>query len=300
MGYRFSQGVVDNSPALAFLPAELSRHLVTGFIQDEIKLIANRLHLTIGSKIEHNEYTGFECQPSGRIAWTPAKRHMFWGAISRAVRTPSRIDRHLFAPRDPPFLLAGNRAFKSEKLYAFELGYKAQPASRLTASISTFYNIYEELRSLEVGPPAFLSNELEGESYGAEFEAAYQPTDWWRIAAGYAWFDLQLRPVSGSTDTSGERQEGDSPQHQFFVRSSMDLFQNVELDATVRYVDELPNQRVPEYMALSIRIGWRPCKNLELSVVGANLLDPQHPEFGSSAARKEIERSVYGKIRWEF
>src|SRR6185503_19682136 len=149
LGYRLTDDQVSNGPMLAFLPPHLTQHLFTCFAQDEIKLVEDRLHLTLGSKFEHNDYSGFEFQPSGRIAWTPAREHTVWGAVSRAVRTPARIDRDLFAPGNPPFLLTGGAGFTSEKLYAFELGYKVQPFATLTASAATFYNIYDELRSLE-------------------------------------------------------------------------------------------------------------------------------------------------------
>ncbi|HSS44518.1 MAG TPA: TonB-dependent receptor, partial [Thermoanaerobaculia bacterium] len=97
-GYRHTNDKVNNSPALAFLPPNQTRQLATAFVQDEITLVESRLHLTLGSKIEHNDYTGFEYEPSGRLAWTPSKEQTIWAAISRAVRAPSRIDRELFAP----------------------------------------------------------------------------------------------------------------------------------------------------------------------------------------------------------
>jgi iron complex outermembrane recepter protein len=216
------------------------------------------------------------------------------------VRTPSRIDRHLFAPATPPYVIAGGPDFESEKLYAFELGYKVHPSSRLNGSIAGFYNIYDELRSVELGPPAVLANKLEGEAWGIETELSGQLFQWWRLNAGYTFFNLELHRKPGSTDTAQERQEGDSPHHQFFFKSRMDLLENLEFDATVRYVDELPNQRVPEYVAFDLRLGWRPLKRLEISVAALNLFDPQHPEFGTPTNRREIDRSVYAKLTWQF
>jgi iron complex outermembrane receptor protein len=302
VGYRLTDDAVDNSAALAFLPAHLTHHLFTGFVQDEIKLVENRLHLTLGSKLEHNDYTGFEYQPSGRIAWTPAKDHTLWAAASRAVRTPSRIDRDFFVPGSPPFVvLAGGPGFESERLYAFELGYKVQLLTNLNASVATFYNIYDDLRSVETNPPpTILANGLKGETYGVGVECTYQILDWWRWNAGYSFLDLQLHPKPGSTDTSQERQEGDSPKQQFFIKSWIDLPHHVEFDVTVRYVDELPHQMVPAYTALDVRLGWKPTRNLELAIVGQNLLDPQHPEFGLPATREEIQRSIYGKVTCRF
>ncbi|HXI82641.1 MAG TPA: TonB-dependent receptor [Verrucomicrobiae bacterium] len=300
VGYRLTDDHVDNSPSLAFLPPDLTHHLFTGFVQDEIKIVEDRLHFTLGSKVEHNDYTGFEYEPSGRIAWTPSEEHTIWAAASRAVRTPSRIDRDFFVPGTPPFLLAGGPGFESERLYAFELGYKTEPITNLTASVATFYNIYDDLRSLESGPPFVIANGLEGESYGVELEVTRQILSGWRLNAGYTFFDLQLHTKPGSTDTTQEGQEGDSPRQQAFIKSSMDLPHRVEFDCVLRYVDELPHQQVPQYVALDVHLGWRATKNLELSIVGQNLLDPQHPEFGMPATRTEVQRSVYGKITCRF
>ncbi|MCI4348029.1 MAG: TonB-dependent receptor [Thermoplasmata archaeon] len=300
LGYRYTNDHVDNSSALAFLPSHLTRQLATAFVQDEVTLVENRLHLALGSKFEHNDYTGFEYEPSGRLAWTPSREQTVWGAISRAVRAPSRIDREFFAPGQPPYLLAGGPNFQSETVYAFEAGYRVQPTPTLTASAATFYNVYKDLRSLESGPPLTFANGLEGKSYGVELEASYQPAARWRLNTGYTFFHLSLRRRPGSTDTTSERQEGDSPRHAAFLESRLDLSRDIELDATIRYVDALPNQSVPRYVAFDARLGWRPSKNLEISIVGSNLSDPRHPEFGTPTARREIRRGVYGKAVCRF
>src|SRR4029077_14526748 len=133
-----------NTSALTFLPALLYQRWFSGFVQDEVSL-GDRLRLTLGTKLEHNDYTGVEVQPSGRLAWTLIPRHLLWGAIARAVRTPSRIDRAIFvplAPGSPSFLLAGGPAFVSEDVLAYELGYRSEPSDRLALTVATFYNEY--------------------------------------------------------------------------------------------------------------------------------------------------------------
>src|SRR6266446_877925 len=148
LGFPLTDDDVRNSSALlAFLPPRLTQRLYTGFVQDEIALEADRLYLTMGSKVEHNSYTGFEYQPSLRLAWMPKPEQTLWAAASRAVRAPSRIDRDFFVPAQPPYFLVGDSTFQSEVLYAYELGYKSRPLTDLTASISTFYNVYDKLRS---------------------------------------------------------------------------------------------------------------------------------------------------------
>lgn len=306
LGYRLSEDRVDNTANLAFLPARLSFQIFSAFVQDEIMLVRDRLRLTLGSKFEHNDFSGFEFQPSGRLSWTVTSRQTLWAAISRAVRTPSRIDQDFFVPGNPPFGLAGGPKFVSEELLAYELGYRVQPLKQLSASVAAFYNDYDNLRSLEPGPPVTIANGLTGEAYGAELAANYQLTSWWRWQAGYTYLQKYIRLKPGSMDFNQARGEGSDPEQQFSVRSSMDLPGNVTLDGTLRYVDILHNiangvrGAVPSYVELDVRLSWTPVKNLELSVVGQNLLDRQHPEFGFPTSRHEIERGVFGKVTWRY
>jgi iron complex outermembrane receptor protein len=300
LGFRLTSDDVSTYPALAFLPPHLTHRLYTGFIQDEIALALDRFYLTIGSKIEHNDYTGFEYQPSIHAAWTPTSQQTVWGAVSRAVRAPSRIDRDFFAPAQPPYLLVGNPDFDSEVLNAFEVGYKSHPTTALTTSVATFYNIYDKLRSLETGPPFFLSNGLDGRTYGVEAEASCQLTSRWRLSAGYTFLRLILDVEPSSTDTGGQRQEGDSPRHQAFARSSLALPRDLSLDTGIRFVDELPNQQVPAATVCDARLAWQPSKAVEVEVVGQGLFDSRHPEFGMPSTRREIVRSIYGKATCRF
>ena len=308
LGYRFTKDNVKNSPALAILPAKLERNVFSTFVQDEISVLPDRLALTLGSKFELNDYTGFEFQPSGRLRWNNEK-HVAWAAISRAVRTPSRIDRHFFVPGTPPFtLLAGGPEFDSEKLIAYELGYRVQPREDLYATVSTFFNDYNDLRSVRPGPPAMVFNDIEGETYGAELEIMYQPLRWWRLSAGYTWIEEHLRVKPGQVDINAGRAETSDPEQQILLRSAWDLPRNFQLDVIGRFVDQLqtvfggpPAGAVSSYIQLDVRLGWTPRKDLELAIIGQNLLDDRHPEFGvPSPLRHEIERGVYGTVTWRF
>src|SRR3989449_1036177 len=207
-GYRLMNDRVTNTPGLAFLPAHVARQWFTAFVQDEIAVLAERLHLTLGTKLEHNDYTGFEVQPSGRLNWTFSPSRTLWAAISRAVRTPSRIDRELFVPAQPPFFLAGGPNFHSENELAYELGYRHQQGA-LVLSFATFYSRYHGLRSLELvpGPDSLvIGNGQDGESYGGERTATYRITDNWQLRAGYTELRIHIWPNPGSTDTTrGDR-----------------------------------------------------------------------------------------------
>ncbi|HLQ67520.1 MAG TPA: TonB-dependent receptor [Candidatus Limnocylindrales bacterium] len=300
LGYRQSLDVIRNSPGLAFLPDHLKRRVFSGFVQDEITLAENRLVWTLGSKVEHNDYTGVEYQPSTRLAWTPAAKQTVWAAISRAVRTPSRIDRDLFVPASPPYFLAGGPDFDSEVLRAFELGYRVQPSPRVTASLASFYDSYDKLRTLEPGSPAFLANGMDGNSHGVEASADVQAREWWRVSGGYAYLKLELSATPGSADTTSVKQTGDSPRNQWYLRSSVTLPHDLALDVGIRSVGKLPHQGVPSYIACDGRFGWQPTKEVEIALVGSNLFEPQHPEFGTAASRREVARSLYGKVTCRF
>lgn len=304
VGYRLINDRVTNTPALAFLPPHVARQWFTAFVQDEIALAAERLHLALGTKMEHNDYTGFEIQPSGRLNWTLSPSRTLWTAISRAVRTPSRIDREFFVPGQPPYFLEGGPDFQSEDVWAYELGYRHQQGAVLL-SLATFYSRYHGLRSLEqLNPPAatplVIGNGQDGESYGAELAADYRVSDRWRLRAGYTELRIHIWPNPGSTDTSRGATESRSPDRQLLVRSSLDLPAHLTLDAGLRYSAEIANQQLPAYTELNARLAWQPIAALDLSIVGMNLLHDRHAEFGTPTARRGIERGVYGMAQWHF
>ncbi len=306
LGYRVMRDRVDNSATVAFLPGRRTMELASAFIQDEVELVEDRLRLTVGSKLEHHESTGLEVQPNVRLAWTPNGRRTLWGAVSRAVRTPTRIDEDivLYSP-DGSVLTQGSRDFDSEKLLAYELGFRAQPRQDLSLDVAAFYNVYDELRSQERAPdggfPITLANNLEGETYGMEVRSNWQATPRWRWHAAYVYLEKDLHVLPGSRDITGGRGEGNDPRHRASLRSSLDLAAGFELDGWLRYVDELPFPEVPSYLELDLRLGWRPTEALELSLVGQNLLHESHPEFGAPTPnRPEVERGFYGKATWRF
>jgi len=305
LGYRLIDDSVGNTVVLAFLPPHVHRKWFTGFVQDAVTLIPDRLTVTLGTRAEHNDYTGVEVQPNGRVSWTPTPQGTLWAAVSRAVRTPSRIDRELFAPAQPPYLLVGGANFQSEVLLAYELGYRWQPEAKVGASVATFYNHYDDLRSVEqANPPApfpiVIANGQRGKSYGAELTADYRVSDAWRLRAGYTEMRVRIEPKPGSTDTTRGSAEANDPDRQLLLRSSVDLPAHVTFDASGRYIAEIANQQVPAYAELDLRLAWHPAPQLEISVVGQNLLHARHVESGTAAARREIERGVYGAVEWHF
>ena len=306
LGTRLMDHQTENFQAFAFQPAHRFLHLYSAFVQDGITLVADRVRLTAGSKFEHNDYTGFEVQPNARLAWTPAEQHTIWVAASRAVRTPSRLDRDLYFYDSSGAPVIVGDDFQSEELLAYELGWRLQTRARLSLSVSTFYNEYDNLRSIEPGPPPppnfpyTFRNGVRGHTYGVELATIYQLSDRWRLRAGYTFLKKRLRLKPGSNDLNQGTVESDDPEHQFSLQSTTDLPGRLELDAAIRYVDALPDPYVPTYTDLSMRLGWRVTPRWDLAIVAHSLLQDEHQEFVPSNAPRRIERGVYGKlaIRW--
>jgi iron complex outermembrane recepter protein len=306
-GYRHTHDSAQNAPALAFIPATLDQNLLGIFLQDELRL-GPAWSLTLGSKLEHNDYTGYEVQPNVRLHWTVTPDQALWAAVSRAARTPSRVDRDVLEPARPFVVLEGSRNFGSEYVTAYELGYRGQVSRRITGSISTFYNQYSDIRSTSITPgtliPFFFANNLEGHTYGAELSASWQLLDAWSLHLGYDRLMESLHVKPGQFDLSNGLNETSDPENQVSLRSAV-TGGHLEFDAALRWVDALTINNgpaagtVPSYVELDSRLAWHLSRRWELSVTAQNLLHSHHPEYGfPSPTRVDIERSVYGKVAW--
>lgn len=298
-GYRLSRDHIQNSAQLAFLPANASLRSANLFVQDSIRL-NERLSVVLGVKAEHSSVSGIEWLPNARLLWKTSSSDLLWTAFSHAVRTPSRIDTDLYAPGNAPHtLFAGGPLFTSEKLTAFEAGYRLRPHPAATLSVSIFYHHYKQLRSIEVGPPTTLANKLGGNGYGIEAWGGYRFSDKWRVDAGVNFLKKDLKLDADSRDITSLRSDAD-PRHQFLLRTSVQATEKLEFDATVRAIGALASPNVPSYVALDAHLAWAATKNLTLSLWAANLLDERHPEFGSPTTRSEIGRSFSVSALWQF
>ncbi len=300
-GYRFMHDELVNTPIIAFLPAHKILNLYNGFLQDELTLIRERLKLTLGSKVEHNDYSGFEWMPSGRLAYTPDTRQTLWGAVSRAVRSPSRIDVDLLLPVGGTVNIAGGSDFKSETLLAYEAGYRVQPANNITLSLSVFYDWYDDLRVLERpgnGDYVFM-NGKKGEVKGVEFNGGYQMLEWWQLRGGYTFLREAFWDKPGHAEIPTPGSQGNDPEHQFLMQSMMDLPMGFQLNQTVRYVAALPHPVIPYYATFDLSASWH-YQALTLTVVGHDLAEANHREFFSDKAQNEVPRSVSGRVGWRF
>jgi iron complex outermembrane recepter protein len=305
-GTRIMHHSVKNLPLFAFEPGEKTLNLSNLFVQDEFSLIKDNLKLTLGIKAEHNSYTHFQYLPNARLAWMLAKHQTVWTAVSRAVRNPSRIDRefNLYLAPGLPFIQGSDS--KSEKLTAYELGWKSQPGDNLTFSLSTFFNVYDDIRSVEPGPPPFMipvtfGNGVKGNTYGAELSFTYQVASFWKLRGGYTFVekDLIVKPESG--DQNKGSAESNDPRHQVLVQSTLRPHKRFQIGAVARYIDRLPLPSVPAYVGLDLQIAFIVNENFEISLTGQNLGQENHTEFiPSSPASKDIQRSVYGKLICRF
>ncbi|HEU5124271.1 MAG TPA: TonB-dependent receptor [Verrucomicrobiae bacterium] len=326
MGYRRSQDHISSEGTEFFWTRERSADdLYSAFLQDEIAIVPEKLAFTIGSKLEHNDYTGFEVQPAGRIAWTPNDQHTVWGSIARAVRTPTRLERDSRAniaayppsadiPLPVIITAYGDRNARSEESLSYELGYRYEPTRRLSFDVSAYFNEYDLLANradpgqviLDL-PPYYLQsfryhNNIHGHTYGTELLVRWQPTDYWRLTAAYTWWrgDFEGEPYIDVTN----------PEHQFNVRSSVALGHGLEFNTVGYFVDSVRSLRegdanpiqIDSYFRLDLGLTWAPSERFEFSVWAQNLLDEGHPEFSNYKSRQvaEIPRSFFGKVTWRF
>lgn len=312
LGARFTRNRLENSPALAFVPASLDQWLWSAFAQDEIHLRED-LKLTLGSKFEHNDYTGFEVEPGARIEWHLPSNRLLWAAVSRAVRMPSRIDRDVSQPGPglPIILLKGGPDFDSETVVAWEAGIRLQPGARTAIALSAFHNEYRRLRSTDATPvtiiPLFFANDLEGTTSGFEAVASLQATAYWQLHASATFLESDLHVVPGAFDFNNALNETADPRWQLGLRSGLDLPRGWSLDLAFRWIDAFTANNagvgveVGSYAELDARLGWRVNDRLELSLSGRNLLHDRHAEYGlPGPGRAEVERNFHAKASWRF
>jgi len=282
-------------------PASRRVSIANAFGQDEISLGAD-LSLTLGIKAEDNSYTKLEFMPNVRLAWRPSGDQLLWAAVSRAIRNPSRVERDFAIPG---VVVPG--VFGSEKLIAYEAGYRAQPTGRTSVSVSLFYDDYDDLRTNDLTPPGtlpiFVGNSMRGRVLGVELWGAYDLRDWWRLSAGATALSKRFEDKPGSLDIAQFEAAGLDPDYWFKLRSEMRLSSTLDLDLRLRAYGAVPTSQASGYLGAKayaeadVRLAWRVGPNLELALTGNNLLHAQHAE-ASEDRRNEIPRSAYVSLRW--
>ena len=292
---------ITNSATLLFEPSRRDLMQVNVFAQDTIAVL-DRLKLTLGIKLERNDYSGWEPQPDLRLAWQANDSTLLWGSVSRAVRSPTPLDVDVIERVGGVDFLRGNPDFRSEKVLAYEVGYRGELSARLSLSLAAYYNIYEDLRTVEFGaPPVFLplqwDNLMKGHSHGVTAWAKWQVTDWWRLSPGAAWLHKDLRFRAGSSQVLGVAQAGNDPHGYGLLNSSMQFGPARTLDITLRRVASLPDPALPAYTELSARFGWALGTEWEVALTGTNLLHARHQEYPEPTGAT-IRRSIAAELRW--
>ena len=304
-GYRYSFDRVEAGGALAFLPGDFNMHWGSLFAQDEMSLGAT-LKATAGIKAEHNHYTGLEYMPNLRLAWTPASTQLVWASVARAVRVPSRVDRDLYIAANPPvvngvpkYLIGGGPDFVSEIANVVEIGYRAQPSSTFSYSLTAFYAQYDKLSTIELGQRATVvfANLGNGRNRGLEAWARWQAGSHWRLTGGAViqFMDTSLDP--GSLGLAGFAGLANAdPKRHWLLRSTHDLSSSQQLDFALRYNSALKSPAVPAYHELDVQWLWKVRPDIDIALIGQNLLHSSHAEFGAEKTRSVFERGVLLKL----
>jgi iron complex outermembrane recepter protein len=324
LGVRVSpSNFIQTSQGVNFLPHKQTDSIYSGFLQYDLPIVTDKLTLTAGTKLEHNNFSGFEYQPSARLLWTPTAHQSFWASVTRAVRTPSRLDQNiefdiLIQATPPPpvyFQILGNPDLKSEQLISYEAGYRTQIRRDAYLDVAAFYNSYDNLQGYgapypalaDTPPPTHIffvlpyDNVTEGNTVGAEIAPSWRVTPWWQVRGSYSYLHMHLKNKPGFTDVGNllSSYTGSSPSSMAGIQSLFNLPKHFEFDQSYQYVGALPAQAVSSYSTLGLRLGWHFGEGLDFSLVGQNLLQPYHQEFGGDPGPLVgIKRSVYGKITW--
>jgi iron complex outermembrane receptor protein len=292
-GYRTAQDANDPSPFVLFVPAERRLSWANVFAQHQVR--KDRWQFTAGLKAERNSYTGMEWLPSLRAAYQHSERANSWGAVSRVVRAPARIDRDFFLPGAAPFIIAGGEGFESEVANVFELGHRAQWGRDLTYSVTAFRQQYQGLRAGR-GTPAVVANRVGGYSQGVEAWAQWQPAEHARLSLGYVTLRKKLELADPPADPRSIPNLGNDPRYQLKLRAQFDLPGRTELDFHLRRIGALPAPFVPAYTTLDARLGWQATPAMDISLVARNLLDRRHYEFEPAAAASYFGRRIFLQV----
>jgi iron complex outermembrane recepter protein len=324
--FRYSTDSTVGSLNISFNPRSRGTQLYGIFGQDEIALVPGKLKLTLGSKLEHNYYSGLAFQPNFRSIWIPSERTSIWIAISRASESSSRTDADIRVNEDPQQDANGNITLIShfgtpnllpENVLAYELGSRFQANRALMFDAATFYNHYTNRHTDEPGAPfwedaplpahlvlpTYVESNIRGETHGIELLAKAHPVSIWDLSASYTLFEIHLsQPASSMDFTTAKESEGSSPRHEFQIHSLLNLPHKVEFDSSLYYVAPLVGPGINAYTRFDLEVGWRPSPRVEINAGGRNLLQSEHYEFGTGdqVQAEPVGRSAYLKTTWRF
>lgn len=325
LGYRLTLNRFDARNGFVFSPSNRTMEVASGFVQDDITLVPDRLHLILGTKLEYDTYANFQAQPSGRIMWTPDRKHSVWAAVSRAITTPTRYEEDATTPfttvTTPQGTIVagtvGNQDLKPEELIAYEAGYRFKPTQALSFDLAGFYNVYNNLIGTQTliptiadtPPPPHLflplqwRNNLDGHSYGGEIAANWHVTDNWRLVAWYSLLDITINSSASGSNLRRPYFEGASPQQQFQIRSYYNLSRNLQLNVAGYYVSSLAVGHIPAYFSVDANVAWQVNDRMQLMFGVQNLFDDRRPEFPDSqtfTVASQVQRNFFVDLTYRF
>jgi iron complex outermembrane recepter protein len=316
-GYRFVSSRADGSSQIAFSPADQDLQTINGFVQDDLTLVPDRLHLFVGTRVEENSYAGLQDEPNARLLWTPNPRNSIWGAVSQSAQIPSRFDEEadirfasFFNGSNTTLIQGtGNSSLAAEKLLSYELGYRAEPNKSFSLDLATFFDNYNDLIANEPGTPMLtatnppvlvlpqpLANAVHSQTYGAEIQATWRVAENWRLIGSYTY--LHVYPVFPTGGVLAD----DSASNQFQIRSYLDLTKNLQFNTALYYTGRQPINEVPAYFRLDANIDWRINPNLDIMIGAQNLLQSHHLEtsLSSYVVQTEVPRSFFAKVTLQY
>lgn len=331
--YRLYHNRVNDTELITLNPRNQINHLGGVYVRDEITLIPDQLQLTIGSRFDHNDFSGWEIQPNARLMWMPDTRNSIWASISRAVRTPARAEHDIRlnaltlntipgTTTQVPFpvlaQILGTSSYNAEKLLAYELGFRHQFTHQASIDIAAFFNDYSKLRDLSGSIPTFqssfpqhlvfpvaLTNNASGYTYGVEISADSRPLENWRLQLSYSYLNMHIRsdsPLKQLDPTTGSAAKA-NPQHQISLRSHHDFSDRLQLNLWLRYVSSVDFYNIPGYITMDSKLSFKPVKNVELFLVGQNLFQQNHRESVSDfipLVPAYVPRGIYAGATWRF
>jgi iron complex outermembrane receptor protein len=319
--HRSPSTYTDVVPSLVLNPVHETDSISSAFVQDEIALVPDRVSLTAGVKVEHNNFTGAETQPSVRALWRPTRRQSLWGAVTRAVRTPSQLeedvtlDRFLTASPLTYLEIQGRSTFEAERVLGYEGGYRIAMGDRAFLDVAAFHNRHDDLQGFGAAsfgvatspaPPHFVfilpyANADAGTSSGVEIAPDWKATPWLQLKGSYSYLHVDIHnatTVEDVLDTVGTY-NGSSPRHQAVVQPILTVSPRWEIDQTYRYVSALPARDVPAYTTLDARAAWHATPSLDIALIGQNLLQDDHVEFGHNPGPNvAIARTAAVSVTW--
>jgi iron complex outermembrane recepter protein len=303
-----------------FVPESNIARTYNGFLQHELALRDASVRLTTGSKVEWNSFSKFEIQPTVRLLWAPAKTQSVWTAVSRAVRVPSREERDQYnldsideaANGGVEYaLLVASPDFRPEKLTAYEVGYRFLTARRLSVDVTSFYNVYDDLQTIETGDavvtlspfaglmtPLVRANNAYGRVIGAEATVFWTVNQRLQLSGNYTRLHVQLNAKDASNDEDAEAFEDKNARNLFYVRAYAGLPYGMDFAGELRYVSAITGEDVPAYLDGNVHLSRAIRPSLRLNLTADNLIHRRHAEWAEGKLVQS--RALRAGLTWTF